>query len=606
MGVRHQQANVFWRGRLSFEEEESQCFIAEVLRTARAEPEASGFLSHVVVLHTCNRSEWYLVAQDTLRASAWLLKHLMRAKQIAEHEMTTLKGLMFQAHHMEAVFHLCRVASGLDSLVMGEDQVLGQVREAWLQAKQRGEVDDILEKTFQLALQVGKMVRTETGISRRSQSVAHAMFALANRHAQARSVDFQTLPVVVLGAGKMADILLHQLCQKRVGLKETHHTLTDQAPIWVINRHKKRVAQMMLRYPSITTGVWETLPELLNTLTTRYGEVVVFVATGAPHPVLHLKHVSSCAKDTLHIYDLALPRNTHADLDTIPQGAVYHLDHLGEVYQQFTEEQEAIQSHALVLIHEAWQRYEQWWLLRPYRQSFALWRSCLLALGKQCYATAGGYPEGIAATTLPLLWQACWQEVCQDKAYDWVSSLFTTVMMGHRVLSSRERFSKPSVQRYDVHRMMLFFKQVCLELAKTSSSSEVLGYMAQCMWRMIQRTTGVQVNAKMSGVSVDARLLQAFHAWQLALQRVERTSHECVLNTLKASENVWHDSAVPSQHTRSALPVAASVSPVTTEAIASLEPSVIGSKCPFARTVAYAIAMQAYVGEHLKQLKQLW
>ncbi|MFM7469794.1 MAG: hypothetical protein ACKO37_09870 [Vampirovibrionales bacterium] len=574
LGVRHQQANVFWRGKLSFTPEESQAFIAHIHLLARQQPEVSGGLQTLLVLHTCNRSEWYVVAEDTHQATRWLTTQLIHHKQIASEEHETLERLMFQAHQMEAVFHLCRVASGLDSLVIGEDQILGQVRDAWLGAKAHHHMDDILEKTFQLALEVGKTVRTEIGMSRRSHSIADAMFQLACTHALQQETSLRQMPIIVLGAGKMASIILGRIAQLH------RDSASVRCPVWVIHRHPQRVAYLKDKYPFLTLQPWDGLSTVLAESTHAHGSAVVFVATGAPHPVLHLKHLEGCPVDSITMYDLALPRNTHPELDHASQGKVYHLDHLGDVYRQFTESQTEMQARALVVIHQAWERYEQWWLLRPYQRSFKPWVQLIRLLAKGYLA----HPSSPELTEAVQHMKAFMQEALPTEE----APLETYLLAGQAHIESLERLlqhdkalcqhpvsmtarhpSKPYTSKSwcaaFAHHMLGTLKALCLYHAKASTPSQTHEWKKRLYAQVIAPWVTSQ-----SAWSPEASLQHGLQHWQ----------------------GLWLSQQGDPSHTQEAVMTETPWLPTHTETL---------SKCPFARTLAFAVAMQSYIGTYVHQ-----
>ena len=171
IGLNHRTAPVELRERVSFTPEQAQR-AAEELRS-------KGVLSETLVLSTCNRSELYGVPPESAQDSAGAMElFLATFHQI---EPVALGGSLYRRRDREAVRHLFRVAAGLDSMMLGEAEILGQVREAYRIALDHGATGPVLNRMFQSALEVGKRVRSETEIGKRPMSVAFAGVKLAER-----------------------------------------------------------------------------------------------------------------------------------------------------------------------------------------------------------------------------------------------------------------------------------------------------------------------------------------------------------------------------------------------------------------------------------------
>ena len=171
IGLNHRTAPVELRERVAFTPESARV-AAEQLRS-------DGVLSETLVLSTCNRSELYGVPPESARDSAAALELFLATFHRVD--PLVLGGSIYRRHDREAVRHLFRVAAGLDSMMLGEAEILGQVREAYRIALDHGATGPVLNRMFQNALEVGKRVRTETEIGTRPMSVAFAGVKLAER-----------------------------------------------------------------------------------------------------------------------------------------------------------------------------------------------------------------------------------------------------------------------------------------------------------------------------------------------------------------------------------------------------------------------------------------
>src|ERR1700681_2280613 len=171
VGLNHRTASVEVRERVSY--------TAEQARRAASELRSRGILSETLVLSTCNRSEVYGVPPESSRESAAALSNYLSSFHSVQLEL--LSPSLYHHYDRHAVRHLFRVASGLDSMLLGEAEILGQVREAYRVAYDHGATGPVLNRMFQGALEVGKRVRNETEIGTRPVSVAFAGVKLAER-----------------------------------------------------------------------------------------------------------------------------------------------------------------------------------------------------------------------------------------------------------------------------------------------------------------------------------------------------------------------------------------------------------------------------------------
>ena len=261
-----------------------------------------------VLLSTCNRVEVYAAADDepALPDVGELTRQITEFHKLP-HETV---GSHFIAHHDEAVVgHLFRVASSLESLVLGEGQILGQVRDAYLSAQKRGTVGPTLHAMFQHALRVGKKVREETGMDRGKLSVASVAVDLAKEVFDT----FGDKTVLVIGAGKMADLTLQHLAGLRPGR------------ILVTNRSPERAAAAAAKW-SATAVPFESLnPALIEA-------DVVISTTAAEQPIVTFDQyvrVQRARRNRLAlILDIAVPRDFEPKVNDLEQVMLYNVDDL--------------------------------------------------------------------------------------------------------------------------------------------------------------------------------------------------------------------------------------------------------------------------------------
>jgi glutamyl-tRNA reductase len=273
----------------------------ESLAAALGELQDAG-ADQVVLLSTCNRTEVYALGIETRALEGFFRRRLGEAGQSPEGAISLLRG-------REAVRHLFRVAAGLESQVLGESEVLGQVKKAWAVAREEGSTASFLDTVFQRAVVAGKRVRAETGLGRQVLSVA----SLAVRLARQERPDFSAQTVLVVGTGEMGQRIVQELASCRPKkLYVISHTLSN--------------AQELAR-----AGGGEAL------LVGQFGQVlreadIVFTATWAAHPIVDKAWLEPAEAHregrTLSVFDLGVPRNASADIRDLGYVTLRDIDDL--------------------------------------------------------------------------------------------------------------------------------------------------------------------------------------------------------------------------------------------------------------------------------------
>ncbi|NPA93728.1 MAG: glutamyl-tRNA reductase [Chloroflexi bacterium] len=302
VGLNHRTADVALRERLAFSEEDIRAALARLgCGTNGSRPTD---IAEMVILSTCNRTEIYAVAPR--EAFPVLEGFIADAKGMPLEEF---QHALYRYRDEEAVHHLFRVAAGLDSLVLGEPQILGQVTRAWELARGQGTVRAVLGRLFQAAVHTGKRARTETGIGHNPASVASVAVHLA-----AKTVgDLSKARVLVLGAGEMAEQAVEAL--RRRGASR----------IRVMNRTLSKAEGLASRWGGEATTFEHLVPSL------AWADIVI-ASTGAPHTLVHRRHVQEAMRARperpLVILDIALPRDVDADVAEVDGVQLYDLDAL--------------------------------------------------------------------------------------------------------------------------------------------------------------------------------------------------------------------------------------------------------------------------------------
>jgi glutamyl-tRNA reductase len=266
-------------------------------------------LHEAVIVSTCNRVELYCVTDSAFLTEEQILAYLSGWFDIS---VELLQEHRFLRHDRDAINHLMQVASGLDSMILGEPQILGQVSRALVSAQKVSASGKILNRVFTDAIHTGKRARNETPISEHSTSVSHvAVLKVAESLAH---VDNPR--IVVVGAGEMAKICVRSLI------------FHDIINICIMNRTATR-SQALADELGVSARQWH---ELWDELTTADA---VITATGAPHTILHYSDIDSVMKvrdqRQLLMVDVAVPRDIESTVDDLESVNVFDIDDLRQV-----------------------------------------------------------------------------------------------------------------------------------------------------------------------------------------------------------------------------------------------------------------------------------
>lgn len=298
LGLNHQTTSLGLRERLVFSEDATRAALSRLGCGA-----GIGTLAETVILSTCNRIEIYAVSSR--KSFSELEAFLLDARGIPVND---LHPHLYHHTDVEAVRHLLNVAAGLDSLVLGEPQILGQVTRALELARGLGASGPLLSRLFQAAIHAGKRARTETAISCNPASVS----SLAASAAEKAIGNLKTASVVVLGAGEMAELTVEALRKRGV------------ERIRVINRSLERAQGLASRWGAEST-TFESLEKSL-------AEADILIAsTGAPHTLVSTEMVRSAMAErqrALVLIDIAVPRDIEAACGDVPGVRLYDMDSL--------------------------------------------------------------------------------------------------------------------------------------------------------------------------------------------------------------------------------------------------------------------------------------
>jgi glutamyl-tRNA reductase len=300
-GVNHKTAPVDLREQLAVEEDKLRAVLRDV--------HILGVAAELVILSTCNRVEVYGVAEAPGAARAAVFRELARFRGV---EPVAVERVVYTHVDSEAVRHAFRVAASLDSMMLGEPQILGQVKDAFALAQSAQTVGPALHALFSQAFAVAKRVRTETEIGRHAVSVSFAAVELAKKI----FTGLQGRAVLLVGAGKMSELAARHLVEQ------------GAFPMYVTNRTWAR-AQEMARALAGTAVPFEAM------LTVMADVDIVVTSTGASEVIVTRHGVAEIMAERggrpLFFIDIAVPRNVEASVNTLNDVYCYDIDDLRQV-----------------------------------------------------------------------------------------------------------------------------------------------------------------------------------------------------------------------------------------------------------------------------------
>ena len=340
VGLSHRTAPVEIRERLSIPEQTMETSLQQ-LRSDEQVLEAS-------ILSTCNRLEIYALLRHPELGISAVGSFL---SQVSGLSLDQLTPHLFTFHHEEAVAHLLRVAAGLDSLVLGEGQILSQVKKMVRLGQEHRSIGPILNRLLSQAVSTGKRVRTETNLGTGAVSISSAAVELAQlKIGQSRGVD-ELVPldqeqVAVVGAGRMARLLLQHLQAK--GCRGAV----------LLNRTVERAEALAADFPALPVQC-RPLSDLDHCLSTCS---LVFTSTGAEEPIITARRLEALnRRSSLMLVDIGVPRNISTDAGDLPGVDSFDVDDLQEVVARNQESRREIAQEAEGLLAEEARLFLEWW-----------------------------------------------------------------------------------------------------------------------------------------------------------------------------------------------------------------------------------------------------
>ncbi|MEN9766044.1 glutamyl-tRNA reductase [Vulcanococcus sp.] len=340
VGLSHRTAPVEIRERLSIAEQSME----DSLQRLRADEQ----VLEASILSTCNRLEIYTLLRHPDQGVSAVGSFLSEHSGLAVDELTPH---LFAYHHEEAVGHLMRVAAGLDSLVLGEGQILSQVKKMYRLGQEHRSIGPILNRLLNQAVSTGKRVRSETNLGTGAVSISSAAVELAQlKVGQAKGVDdlvpLDQEQIAVVGAGRMARLLLQHLQAK------------GARGVVLLNRTVSRAEEMASDFPGLPVQC-RPLSDLDHCLSTCS---LVFTSTGADDPIITAERLGKLnRRSSLMLVDIGVPRNISADVADLSGVDAFDVDDLQEVVARNQEARREIAAEAEGLLQQEGQQFLEWW-----------------------------------------------------------------------------------------------------------------------------------------------------------------------------------------------------------------------------------------------------
>jgi glutamyl-tRNA reductase len=332
VGLSHKTAPVGIREKLSIPEAKIEAAITQL--------KSYPHLDEVAIISTCNRLEIYAVAKETETGVQAIAQFLAEYGHIYLHE---LRRYLFVLLRQDALRHLMRVAAGLESLVLGEGQILAQVKTTHKLAQKYKGLGRLLDRLFKQAMTAGKRVRTETSIGTGAVSISSAAVELADQKVEY----LENYRISIIGAGKMSRLLVQHLVAK--GCQN----------IAIVNRSHTRAQELADKFPEAKLQI-HLLPDMMNVIA---NSDLVFTSTGATEPILTRANLEPilCQGQELMLIDISVPLNVATDVATMPNVCSYNVDDLKAVVAQNHATRRQMAQEAEALLEEEVEAYVVWW-----------------------------------------------------------------------------------------------------------------------------------------------------------------------------------------------------------------------------------------------------
>ena len=330
IGLNHKTAPVNIRECLAFSQDET--------RSALGDLRAMASVEEAMLFSTCNRVELLIISKEAQTAAEQAKAFLARFKQLP---LEDFESALYQHQGEAAVRHVFRVGASLDSMVVGEPQILGQIKAAYRTATDEKTSGVILNRLLHRAFFVAKRIRTETGIGDSAVSISYAAIELGRKIFG----ELEGKEVLLIGAGEMAELAVEHLIRNRSG------------HIFVANRTFERGVELATAYKGTAIRI-EEVPDYLRRVD------IIISSTGAKDFILQKQHVKAVMRGRrnrpVFFIDIAVPRDIDPAINTLNNAYVYDIDDLKDVVEENIEDRNREAIKAERIIDEAVINFRRW------------------------------------------------------------------------------------------------------------------------------------------------------------------------------------------------------------------------------------------------------
>ena len=330
IGLNHKTAPVNIRECLAFSQDET--------RSALAELGAMTTVGEAMLFSTCNRVELLIISKERQNAEEQAKAFLAQFKQLP---LADFESSLYLHRGEAAVRHVFRVGASLDSMVVGEPQILGQIKAAYRTATEEKTSGVILNRLLHKAFSIAKRIRTETGIGDSAVSISYAAIELGRKIFG----DLEGKEVLLIGAGEMAELAVEHLIRNRSG------------HIFVANRTFERGVELAATFKGTAIRI-EEVPDYLRRVD------IIISSTGAKEFILQKQHVKAVMRGRrnrpIFFIDIAVPRDIDPQINTLNNAYVYDIDDLKDVVEENIEDRNREATKAERIIDEAVINFRQW------------------------------------------------------------------------------------------------------------------------------------------------------------------------------------------------------------------------------------------------------
>jgi len=330
VGMNHRTAPIEVRERVAFSDNE----VREILSLARAEDT----LGEVLLLSTCNRTEFYGLSNDNGAAEMYIRNIISRQKHV---DLAAHPGYAYTLSDVESARHLLRVATGLDSMLIGEPQILGQVKQAHQLSLEAGACGLVLNRLLHTAVAAGKRVRTETQLGSGAVSVASAAAELAGKIFE----DLSARSVLLIGAGEMGELTARHMLEK------------GAANLTIANRTFSKAMELATELNGLALPL-DRVEESLACVD------IVISSTGSTEPIISQsqmkKIVSRRSGRPIYIIDIAVPRDFDPAIGRLDGVFLHNIDAMNLLVEKNLEERRAEIPRAEIIVEQELERFLVW------------------------------------------------------------------------------------------------------------------------------------------------------------------------------------------------------------------------------------------------------